>query len=328
MTGSQNTTGNIALMIHHCAYLYIDNSAIMKNWLVLIGIGILILGCNKERDQLIGEGPTSQTLEIDGLKREYIVYLPMGIQKDAPLVFVCHGYTGSAKGIMDYSKMNQVADSNGFAVCYPQGSTGKNGDTFWQVGYAFNEQDSVDDVKFISELAVTIQKKYKLSKRNTFITGMSNGGDMCNLLSSGSTDVFKATAPVVGCMMKWFIETYPHPDPIPMMLINGTKDDITLWAGDMKDEYGWGPYHPTEEMFDFWIQANHCTDIEKKLLPNLNSGDGSHVILEKHTGGEGSKPVWIYKVIGGKHDWPGSSGNMDIDASEIVWAFFKELIAI
>ena len=30
-----------------------------------------------------------------------------------------------------------------------------------------------------------------------------------------------------------------------------------------------------------------------------------------------------YKIINGGHDWPGSWGNMDIDASSIIWNFVK-----
>ena len=34
--------------------------------------------------------------------------------------------------------------------------------------------------------------------------------------------------------------------------------------------------------------------------------------------------VWLYEVVGGGHDWPGSSGNMDIQASEQIWSFFSQ----
>ncbi|MBT3750702.1 MAG: prolyl oligopeptidase family serine peptidase [Bacteroidetes bacterium] len=300
----------------------------MKYWLTLFSLLTLLVCCNKERDQLIGKGATDKTFEVDNSVRDYILYLPEGLDKNAPLVFVCHGYTGTARGIMEYSVMNEIADSNGFAVCYPQGTKDGSGKNFWQVGYEFNEQDTVDDVRFITQLAIKLQKDYKLSKENTFITGMSNGGDMCNLLAASSTEIFKAAAPVVGCMMKWFIDTYPDPNPIPMLLMNGTADNITLWAGDLANQYEWGPYHPTEDMFDYWIQANNCIEVEKKLVPNLNSEDGSHVILEKHSGPESNTPVWIYKIIGGGHDWPGSSGNMDFDASKVIWDFFEQFMDI
>ena len=34
----------------------------------------------------------------NGLNREYIYYAPANLQVDAPLVFVAHGFTGSAQG--------------------------------------------------------------------------------------------------------------------------------------------------------------------------------------------------------------------------------------
>ena len=34
--------------------------------------------------------------------------------------------------------------------------------------------------------------------------------------------------------------------------------------------------------------------------------------------------VWLYKIIDGGHDWPGAYGNMDINASEVVWEFFND----
>ena len=54
----------------------------------------------------------------------------------APLVVVLHGYTGSASGIKNYSEMNAIADLNGFAVCYPQGTIDDFGSTFFNVGYS------------------------------------------------------------------------------------------------------------------------------------------------------------------------------------------------
>ncbi|SVD61154.1 uncharacterized protein METZ01_LOCUS414008, partial [marine metagenome] len=34
--------------------------------------------------------------------------------------------------------------------------------------------------------------------------------------------------------------------------------------------------------------------------------------------------VWLYEVVNGGHDWPGSYGNMDINASEEIWSFFSQ----
>ena len=47
------------------------------------------------------------------------------------------------------------------------------------------------------------------------------------------------------------------------------------------------------------------------------------VCCEKYLNGINNNEVWYYEVVGGGHDWPGASGNMDINASEEVWNFVK-----
>ena len=132
----------------------------------------------------------------NGQIREYYLYRPNSIQDNAPLVFVLHGYSGSAGGIMGYSGMNELAAEHGFAVCYPQGLSDEDGFNFWNVGYAFHENQTVDDVEFLSSLANYLQGEYGLSAENTFSTGMSNGGDMSYMLGCQASDIFKAIAPV------------------------------------------------------------------------------------------------------------------------------------
>ena len=77
--------------------------------------------------------------------------------------------------------MDKVADKYGFAVCYPQGTGGsmdtkytKKGTNFWNVGYDVHKNETVDDVDFLTHLALFLQDKYKLDLEKTFCTGMSN----------------------------------------------------------------------------------------------------------------------------------------------------------
>ena len=87
-----------------------------------------------------------------GIDREYYLFVPESIQPEASLVFVFHGYSGSAVGIMEYSGMNQIANENGFAVCYPQGTVDNYNNSFFDVGYEFHWNETVDDVGFIISL--------------------------------------------------------------------------------------------------------------------------------------------------------------------------------
>ena len=259
----------------------------------------------------------------NGQIREYYLYRPSSIQDNAPLVFVLHGYSGSAGGIMGYSGMNEIALQNGFVVCYPQGLSDQSGYNFWNVGYAFHDNQVVDDVNFLSSLANYLQDEYNLNEENTFSTGMSNGGDMSYMLACQANDVFKAIAPVAGCMME---EIYNNCDssPVPVLEIHGDNDNVTLWDGDMQNNDGWGAYYSIEDGIGLWVDTNDCQNNEEIFLPNTNLSDGSYIINHRYFDCDNNAEVWLYEVVGGGHDWPGSYGNMDINASEEIWNFFSQ----
>ena len=258
-----------------------------------------------------------------GLTRDYILYLPNNLPKDAPLVFMLHGYSGSAKGIMDYCGMNDLANEYKFAVCYPEGTADNWNNRFWHVGYDFHQNESVDDVDFIISLADYLQKNYNLSKENTFSTGMSNGGDMSYMLACQTSDKFKAVAPVAGCMMKWIFDSCNPKIALPVFAIHGTDDNTTWWNGDIFNVDGWGAYLGVEDAIEFWCLENQTTKFESENLPDLDPNDGSIIISQKYTYGKNNHEVWLYKIEGGGHDWPGAWGNKDINSSVEIWGFFE-----
>ena len=259
----------------------------------------------------------------NGQIREYYLYIPNTIQDNASLVFVLHGYTGSAGGIMGYSGMNEIAQENGFAVCYPQGLSDQSENNFWNVGYEFHNNQMVNDVNFLSSLANYLQNEYNLSEENTFSTGMSNGGDMSYMLACQANDVFKAIAPVAGCMMEEIYNTCDS-SPVPVFEIHGNNDNVTLWDGDMQNNDGWGAYYSIEDGIELWVETNNCQNNEEVFLPNTNLGDGSYIINHRYFDCTDNAEVWLYEVVNGGHDWPGSYGNMDINASEEIWGFFSQ----
>ena len=87
-----------------------------------------------------------------GVEREFLVHVPNNLTEDSPIVFVMHGFTGTAEGIMDYSDMNAIADREGFMVIYPQGTKDSSGNTFFNVGYEFHKDSEIDDVSLIRNL--------------------------------------------------------------------------------------------------------------------------------------------------------------------------------
>ena len=80
--------------------------------------------------------------------RSYLIYVPPGVARPAPLVLVFHGGGGQAEGMMRLTRMNEVADRGHFIVVYPEGVGRRGGRGTWNVGGA-ESVSSADDVGFV-----------------------------------------------------------------------------------------------------------------------------------------------------------------------------------
>jgi polyhydroxybutyrate depolymerase len=284
-----------------------------------------------------------KTFDHQGLERTYLVHAPDEINQGTSLVVVIHGYTGLAETIMAYSGMNALADKNNFIALYPQGTIDAQENAFFNVGYSFHSSSEVDDVSFIEALVLTLQKEYELNPKNTFATGMSNGGDMSYLLACKKSDLFAAVAPIAGVMMKSTLESCKPSRNIPLFQINGTQDEISLFEGDIDDNEGWGPYYDTPSTLAFWVKQHELNQKQSIPLEDKDPSDGSSIIFERYFSKDNQKEMWFYKIEGGGHTWPGWKagiswwknpllwyylplGNNDINASEEVWSFFERYV--
>jgi len=270
---------------------------------------------------MIGFGQQTFNFMHNGLNREYIYYAPANLPVDAPLVFVAHGFTGSAQGIMSYCGMNTIADQNSFAVCYPQGTTDSWGDNFWNVGYNFHAGVTIDDVDFIVSLASYLQSTYQLNAINTFFTGMSNGGELSYLLACEGPNVFRAFAPVAGTIFPNGLTNNICSPIVPVSIFetHGRNDNVTLIEGDLFDQY-WGPYLSIDTIINFWVAQNSLTNLVVDTFPNLNNNN-KITISYKYSDPSTNNEVWLYTHKSG-HNW-GDDGDMVIEQE--IWNFFSQM---
>ena len=259
------------------------------------------------------------SLKVDGYMRQFVMYLPDGLQPDAPLVFMLHGYDA---GILRDNLMIAVADRHGFAVCMPQGLIDPQGKTSWNVGYSFQQGWQVDDVKALCGIARHVQKRYRLSRENTFLTGFSNGGEMCYLLAYSKQSTFKALASIAGMTMTWIYQQMTTPRPIPIMEIHGTEDRVSEWTGDLDNKGGWGSGLPVPFGIHYWVAKNGCTREEVERVESLQATEGHPVIKHRYSGGTTGCDVWLYEVVGGVHSWH----TKDINVGEEIWQFFSRYV--
>lgn len=264
----------------------------------------------------------------DGLSRDYILYLPANLQANAPLVFNLHGYTNFISSYMTYTEMADVADANGFALCFPQGAVDEFGITHWNSG---NVGDPVDDVGFLTSLATFLQVEHNLDPERTFSCGFSNGGMMSYHLACNAPETFKAVASVSGGMTT---ATYFNCDSgvsVPVFAIHGTFDTVVPYAGSDIPVDGWGTIQSVDDVMLFWNDHNSCATVSEGSLANISFLDFSTVDTWTWSNCDGENENWLYRINGGGHTWPGASPigvtgntNQDFEASVEIWNFFAQ----
>ncbi len=284
-----------------------------KCWTSLFLLGLFL--CQAAHAQAVKD-----SLVYDGQVRYHYVYVPENLLPERPLVMMIHGYGGKADGYRP--EMLELAREKGFAVCIPQGLKAPEGKTGWYAGYPAQKGMRQDDDIFICKLAQSVAQKYGL--KNLFLTGMSNGGEMCYIIGRNFPDAFNAFASVAGLTMKWVADSLSFHGPAPFMEVHGTADKTSSWYGDLNNEGGWGAYIPVPDAVDAWVKENGCTKYEETPLPLLKEGSRK-VVLHHWTEG---KPAWpgspatevlLYEVKEGKHSWALN----DMDTCAAIWDFFS-----
>ncbi len=121
------------------------------------------------------------------------------------------------------------------------------------------------------------------------------------------------------------------PQPTPLIYFGGTADPYVLYPGGLFTKNGlFFTSAPTETAIAWWAAFDSAvTPPTVVSMPDLVTTDGSTVECYTYTqpaSGEGHA-VHFYKIIGGDHSWPGgtngTTNNLDVDASSLIWDFFK-----
>ena len=264
----------------------------------------------------------THTLTVDGHERTFLLDVPDDLKPGAALVMVFHGFTDSAKSVREYTGFAAVASRHGFVAVYPQGTRDADGHTFFNVGYEFHQRMTVDDVKFARELAARLVHDFGLDPQSVFATGMSNGGDMCNRLACQSQPCVRAIAPVAGTIMAAWTNGFTPRVRVPVLAVHGTRDTVTLWAGDPADKDGWGAYLGTAAVMDYWVKK---FSLEQSQTTDARAGrlkTNCPIRLHRWWTAADDTEVRFYEIQGGGHVWPDNLGNADCSTAEEIWKFF------
>jgi len=262
----------------------------------------------------------NESMLHDGVTREYIVYVPAVYNgsSSVPLLFNFHGYGMSANNQMSYGNMRAVADTAGFILVYPQGTLFW-GSPHWNVG-SWTLGSTADDIGFTEAMIDTLAANYNIDLNRVYSCGYSNGGYFSFELACQLSAKIAAIGSVGGTMSTETYNSCNPSHPTPVVTIHGTDDATVSYSG--------GKPENSESLSDvntYWANYNNTiVSPVVSTLPNINTTDGSTVELSLYNNGDNCTSVEHYKVIGGDHDWPGSWGNMDINADAVIWSFVSK----
>jgi len=274
----------------------------------------------------LGAQLTTQNLDVDGIERTYLEYLPAGFDAaiSLPLVLSFHGGGGNAQDQLDIADLRNRADEEGFVLVYPSAIPDPNdgGGTNWQVVVSgtlpFTEPNPHSDIDFIEALIDEMADTRNIDTGRVYAMGYSNGGGFAFDLACRLNHKITGIGVVARTMYAESFSSCNVVHPTPVVTILGTSDFISAYDGIIYE--GTLYYHSNDEVNNYWIGAGGLEETPVITdVPNVSSNDGSTAELYTWTSSDGCHELLHYKVNGGGHDWPGSFGNQDFVSHDVIW---------
>lgn len=281
-------------------------------------------------------------------KLDYYIYTPAPTAervdtKGMPLVVMLHGCTQNAQVFAEGTKMNRLAQQEGFVVLYPQQSISNNVGKCWR-WFDLSESQGMAEAHSIMKIIQSTLIMHQLDPEKVFVVGMSAGAGMASVLAAYFPEAIRAaaihSAPVLGKAkdMKSGLElmknafddsdeelisylrgfAQPKSHQVPAMIIQGMEDEVVHSAN-------------TTALTKQFLYFNHLPLNTKPSNTKHYNGtaqeytqseykDDKQTVLEvikiKHLG-----HAWS----GGDEKHPFNSDNGPI-ASLMIWDFFKKTL--
>ena len=250
------------------------------------------------------------TLNIDGIERSYLSYIPVGLMDNIPVIIQFHGGSGTSKeAYYREGNLNGVADSEGILMIYPQAdiSTG----SVWNTLHSDEgNKVSADDFGFIAAIIDRLGEDNRIDTSHIYVAGYSNGAAMAYQIACHLNDRIAGFVVHSGNFPLEEVINNEYPCDItgetPGLIFNGTADmtrpleGIPTYAVSVRDGAMW------------WAEQNNS-------VSETTSQDGN--IERTVYASEAGTEVQLFIVEGGGHDW----FNFTIDGMPLdvfTWEFF------
>ena len=186
------------------------------------------------------------------------MHIPVNLDasKEVPLVLVLHGCTQTAKSIGAASGWNKLADSLGFIVLYPEQRMINNTSKCFNFFVGLKAKRNKGEAASIKNMITYTSNEFNIDRSRVFITGMSAGGGMSNVMLNAYPEIFNAGAllespPILPGGPNESSKIIPR-----IAIVQGDEDKIT------SPQMG-------EKLLDQWVKKNKMDSTDFKLVNNF-----------------------------------------------------------
>ncbi|HEU4718064.1 MAG TPA: PHB depolymerase family esterase [Bacteroidia bacterium] len=212
------------------------------------------------------------------------IHVPDSLASPAALVVSLHGCGENAMDCAKYTGWNDLADRYGFIVLYPQQKLVNNPNGCFDWFMPDDQQRGKGEPGSIAEMIRTTEKTYRIDTTKIFVSGLSAGAAMANILLSVYPDIFSkgaifaggpygaaGNAPDAFSAMKGDVHKTPqewgddvrNADPA----FHGTYPCVLIFQGD-KDKIV-SPSN-ADELVKQWTNVHHTDTIADKTDTAFN----------------------------------------------------------
>lgn len=265
---------------------------------------------------------------------------PAGHRGRSPMVVMLHGCTQDADQFMTSTRMNQLAEREGFVVLYPVQSPLANPNRCWNWFLPAHQARGKGEAGAIAGLVEQVASERGVDRGRIYVAGISAGGAMATVLAASYPEVFAAVGVAAGlpyaaatdvtsalaAMAKGAAPGTYGPEKVlaamgerkrvvPMLIIHGTADQRVVPAN-------------ADQLAEQWAAANGVTGRPTEVdVPAPPEGRPGRMAIWADDAG---KPVVERLLITGLgHTWPGGDpagthvDPMGPSATDAVWKFFS-----
>lgn len=218
-------------------------------------------------------GATTETIDVDGVERTYLVVVPASLDGSipAPVLLGFHGGNGTSEYA---AEAYGLTGAEPMLYVYPQAP-------YWKEagGVGWNVDPAGVDFPYFDAMLVDLAEKYCVDLDRVFAAGQSNGAFFVHALGCYRPEALRGIAAVAGGGPPGACT----PSTLATMMVHGTADTTV-------------PIESGAFARDYWRAANGCGDATSPIDPApciAYEGCAEPVVWCEHPGG---------------HPWPDFAG--------------------